>query len=166
MKNLLLLLIACLFFSAVTAQIPTRVRKADQAQWLLYSAYCRTMVPDTIQQPGSRGFEHVTEIKTDFTTTNGTTYHAGDRYYFWNEPIDTIWYFCKCKDYKENSLNTRIQPYTITVPNRVFFLRPKICLVRQRRATVKDFYEHWMLGNLDYYKYETISLTYRIKLVE
>jgi len=143
MKNLFLLIAFVLLISANT---PTRVRKADQAQWLQYSSYCRTIVPDTVRQVGYFSGATRTVYLIDDIDANGTIlHHAGDTTYFNVENPDTTWFICQCKDYQQNSLRLE-KTLTYTIPfKKVALVREKVCHIRQRRATVKDFYEWWMI---------------------
>lgn len=168
MKNLLLILAFFLLISAT----PTSVRKADQAKWLQYSAYCRQMVQDTLIQYGVKRFDHQWIAQKDFSylpceNCQSIIIHEGEPYYEWKHPIDTVWWIPTKRDYLQNSLRTAKSRTYYADLNQVFISRPYIYMVRQRRATVKDFYEHYMLGNLDYKKVtDGVNLVNKLKLVK
>lgn len=159
---------AALLFFFLIAATPTKVRKADQAEWLKYSAFCRAMVHDTLPQYGVKRF-----VKQGIATRRfsylpcdscpSILLNIGDPYYQWKNPVDTVWFKVEHRDYQQNSLRAaRTRTYYAEL-DQVFISRKHIYLVRQRRATVKDFYEHWMLKNMDYVK-KTDGVTFVNKL--
>jgi hypothetical protein len=168
MKNLILIL-AFFFLIAAT---PTRVRKADQAEWLKYSAFCRTMVPDTIVQYGVKRFTRQLIAHKDFSylpcdSCPSIIIREGQPYYEWKRPVDTVWFNVDCRDYQQNSLKKPIARTYYAEINQVFIKRLHICHVRQRRATVKDFYEKWMTKDLSYpVKTGAVTFVNKLRIVE
>jgi hypothetical protein len=103
-------------------------------------------VSDTIRQVGYFSGSTMTVWYGDDVDSTGTIlHHAGDTTYFNVVNPDTVWFICQCKDYQQNSLRLE-KTLTYKIPyQKVALVRPKVCHIRQRRATVRDFYEHWMV---------------------
>lgn len=155
-------------FLLLISATPTRVRKADQAEWLKYSAWCRKIVPDSIRQVGYFSGAKRTVWLIDGTDDRGVLHHAGDTTYFNVNHPDTTWFICQCNDYQQNSLRIE-KTLTYQIPfKKVALVRKKVCHVRQRRATVKDFYEWWMVPGDKYYKVRTpqVTIVQQLKIVK
>ena len=163
MKKLLFLLIAFLLLVSAT---PTRVRKADLPQWDKYSLYCRTIVPDTVRQVGYFSGATRTIWLLNDTVNGQIVHHQGDTTYFNVDHPDTIWFIYPCRDYQQNSLRIdKILTYQIP-KGKVALCRKKVCHIRQRRATVKDFYEWWMVPGDKYYttRIQEVSIVQPIEI--
>lgn len=118
------------------------------AEYKNYLAYCNTLVNDTVEQLGRATYKFVVYPKADIVLGNGKVLHAGEPDYCWTDPLDTVWFPVNCKDYKTGSIKAAppIQSYYYEV-KEVCIHRNHICRIMQRRATVKDFYEWWMVRN-------------------
>ena len=140
-KNYLLLILPLLL-----AATPNLVKKADLPEYQSYLAYCNTLVPDTVEQLGRASYKFVVYPKKDIDLGNGKVLHAGEPDYWWTDPLDTVWFPVVCKDYKTGSIKADTLPrsYCYEV-KQVCIHRNHICRIRQRNATVKDFYEWWMV---------------------
>jgi hypothetical protein len=177
MKTFKILLSLVLFLSLtlggglVGATTPTRVRKADQAEWLKYSAFCRSIVPDTVVQYGVRRFVAQYQAQKDFSylpcdSCRSIIIKEGEYYFDWVEPMDTVWFKVTPRDYQQNSLKTPVARTYYAEINQAFISRKYITHIRQRRATVRDFYEHWMTKQMDYVtKTPQICFVYKLRIL-
>jgi hypothetical protein len=141
MKKLYLLLL----FPLLMAATPTVVKKADQGEYTKYLAYCNKLVADTVEQLGRITYKFVVYPKADIRLGNGKVLKAGEPDYFFGNTPDTVWFAVVCRDYKAGSISTSPKPRSYYYePKQLCIHRNKVCRIRQRRATVKDFYEWWM----------------------
>lgn len=130
------------------AATPSFVKKVDLPEYQSYLAYCNTLVNDTLDQLGRATYKFVVYPKIDIDFGNGKVLHAGEPDYWWTDPLDTVWFSVICKDYKTGSIKaaplTRSYYYDV---KQVCIHRNHICRIKQRRASVKDFYEWWKVKN-------------------
>lgn len=115
-KNLILII----SFLLLTSSTPTRVRVADKAEYKRYLEYCEKMIPVRTMQEGKIKVQLVNGQYTDsvghFTPV---------------QPIQPYWYPIGAKK-------------IVVEKNEVLIYRHLAVWQKQRKSSVRDFYEWWM----------------------
>lgn len=115
-------------FGALAAT-PTRVKAADKAEYARYIEYCKTPVYDVVTQVGK-----IKVIKVNgywFDREGKSTVKPG---------ADTIWY----KAYPSKDSRNVGRVFTFE-PSEKMVTRKLTFTTERRKASVRDFYEWWML---------------------
>lgn len=130
-----ILIIAFVFTSLFSfSQSYSYVKVADRPEYNNYLKYCHKFVPLKLLQAGK--FRIVKQANGQYTDSIG--------HYVLKQPADTFWYVLDIPRYK---YPPKIVTYNYDVDEMFIGLYVTV-MVRQRKSSIRDFYQYWMTDSI------------------